>query len=265
MILIKRDNVCPEIKDRKGNCKITLELNRLKAKYIANPADYNSGAKIFSFDNSIYGHSDIKEKLIRTQFGKCAFCESNIPHITYGDVEHFRPKGGIQQNDRSKMIKPGYYWLAYEWDNLLFVCGICNQRFKKNYFPLRNLERRALNHSQSINVRREKPFFINPAKENPKFLIRFNEATAVGIDKNHRGKKTIESLGLNRKGKAGISDLYEMRLKDYRQAKIIHQVSTYSPSSEISQSQIDDAKVLMREFRNPRNQYSAMIRDNFPV
>jgi hypothetical protein len=31
--------------------------------------------------------------------GKCAYCEENIRTNQYGDVEHFRPKGGIRQVD----------------------------------------------------------------------------------------------------------------------------------------------------------------------
>jgi hypothetical protein len=50
----------------------------------------------------------------------------------------FRPKGGWVQNDGDALTQPGYYWLAYEWSNLLISCQLCNQEFKKNRFPLLN-------------------------------------------------------------------------------------------------------------------------------
>jgi len=265
MIHIKRDNICPEVKDRHGNCKITEALNGLKTKYSSNPADCISGVEKMTFDNDIYGHPDIKAKLIKTQYGKCAFCESNIISVAYGDIEHFRPKGGIKQNTKSRMINPGYYWLAYDWNNLMFACGICNQMYKKNLFPLRNPEVRALNHTQFDRIKREKPFFINPIKENPRLLIQFRGATAIGIDKNHRGKKTIEALGLNRKGNDGISDLYEMRLNLYSIAELHYRIATSSPNGLINQGIIDDSKKLIQEMRSSKRQYSAMIRDNFPI
>jgi hypothetical protein len=62
---------------------------------------------------------------------KCAFCETSISNH-YGDVEHYRPKGGVQNQRRqwvrvrikSRTIKhPGYFWLAYDWQNLMPACS----------------------------------------------------------------------------------------------------------------------------------------------
>src|SRR5690606_19607561 len=114
----------------------TISNNTL---YDGSPQNYDTGAVKMSFDSGIYGHTNIKTELINNQSGKCAFCEQHILSISYGDVEHFRPKGGYKQNYKDSLHKPGYYWLAYDWDNLLFCCQKCNQRYKKNYFPLRNI------------------------------------------------------------------------------------------------------------------------------
>jgi 5-methylcytosine-specific restriction endonuclease McrA len=73
-----------------------------------------------------YKHEDIKEALIAMFHGKCAYCESDITHIDYGHIEHFKPKG-----------TPDYYELAVEWDNLLLACGRCNGAENKgSRFPL---------------------------------------------------------------------------------------------------------------------------------
>ena len=50
---------------------------------------------MFEFDSSVYGHKTVKKALIEAQHGKCCFCEAKVVHISYGDVEHFRPKGGV--------------------------------------------------------------------------------------------------------------------------------------------------------------------------
>jgi uncharacterized protein (TIGR02646 family) len=71
-----------------------------------------------------YRHKQVKNALIAMFHGKCAYCESKITVVTYGSIEHFRPKS----------IYPG---LTFEWNNLLFSCDICNDTgHKGNQFPL---------------------------------------------------------------------------------------------------------------------------------
>ncbi len=76
----------------------------------------------------------IKKTLVESQYGKCAFCEQNVLNVSHCDVEDFRTKGGYNQSLKRQLQRPDYYWLAYNWDNLLFTCASCNQRFKKNYY-----------------------------------------------------------------------------------------------------------------------------------
>ncbi len=55
--------------------------------------------------------------------GKCAYCESRYDLNAPVDIEHFRPKGGVEGTNH-----PGYWWLAAEWTNLLPSCIDCNRR-----------------------------------------------------------------------------------------------------------------------------------------
>ncbi len=64
-----------------------------------------------------------KEQLLRETGGKCAYCEASHDVVSYGDVEHYRPKSV-------------YWWLAYTYDNYLASCQLCNQQFKSNNFPV---------------------------------------------------------------------------------------------------------------------------------
>lgn len=148
------------------------------------------------FDRRLYGAKVVKEALIRAQHGKCAFCESRITHVSYGDVEHFRPKAAYHQREGEPLERPGYYWLAYEWTNLFFACQICNQRHKKNLFPLKSPKRRARSHHDGLDE--EKPLLIDPGAEDPRAFIGFRAEMAYPLRDNARGRETIEALGLNR-------------------------------------------------------------------
>lgn len=68
-----------------------------------------------------YTDKTVRKALKAMFHGKCAYCESQITAIYSGDIEHFRPKGG------------GYYWLAANWDNLLFACPFCNQTYTHEF------------------------------------------------------------------------------------------------------------------------------------
>ena len=153
--------------------------------------DYNSGKRIFSFDNEIYGDEAVKEALIKLQGYKCCFCEAHIGHIDDGDIEHFRPKAGWVQ-DNEPINKPGYYWLAYDWDNLFLSCTKCNQRNKKNHFPLQTPDTRAKNHNEDIN--NEDHLFIHPVNDDPEIYIEFNEEVPEPVNNNFRGDVTIKKL-----------------------------------------------------------------------
>jgi uncharacterized protein (TIGR02646 family) len=158
----------------------------------------------FKFDSSFYAAEDVKQALIKMQHGKCCLCESKITHVAYGDVEHFRPKKAVLEDD-GLLRRPGYYWLAYTWENLLLACEICNRREKRNVFPIEG--ERAKRPGDDLD--QEQPLFIDPAgPDDPETLITFTDlGRAVAVDGNRRGQITIQKLGLNR------DDLEEERRK----------------------------------------------------
>lgn len=122
-----------------------------------------------------YRHPRIKEALKTAFSGKCAYCESHVVHIDYGDIEHFRPKSKFPE-------------LCFQWDNLLLSCKICNDKAHKgDHFP----------------GSEEGGPFVNPTEENPGdfFLFEFDPDTGTAnvLPKNERGQTTEQFLGLNRK------------------------------------------------------------------
>ncbi|ACT92182.1 hypothetical protein [Dyadobacter fermentans] len=72
--------------------------------------------------------SRVIDKLNNWYFGKCAYCE----RFYKLDVEHFRPKGEIRDENNALTSNIGYYWLGYEWSNLLPSCISCNRDGGKN-------------------------------------------------------------------------------------------------------------------------------------
>jgi uncharacterized protein (TIGR02646 family) len=158
-------------------------------------AAYDSGAASFTFDPAIYGADEVKNALRSAQHDKCCFGESKVTHISYGDVEHFRPKAACRQRPGGPLLRPGYYWLAYEWTNLFFCCQLCNQRFKENLFPLRRPRARCRSHHDTRSA--EEPLFVSP-EEDPSRHLRFRAEYLYAFRRSSRGQATIAALGLNR-------------------------------------------------------------------
>ncbi|RYE15232.1 MAG: hypothetical protein EOP45_18680, partial [Sphingobacteriaceae bacterium] len=81
---------------------------------------------------SIYGNQLIVKKLKVIYTNKCAYCECYEPEP---EVEHYRPKKRVT----GVPGHPGYYWLCYEWSNLMPSCHDCNKaKSKGNNFPVEN-------------------------------------------------------------------------------------------------------------------------------
>ncbi|HWU90237.1 MAG TPA: hypothetical protein VN253_23395 [Kofleriaceae bacterium] len=192
MIRIHRRAAVPTVLLTKG----VARRQEHEAELDSDPTSFSIGSKKIEFDRSVYAHESVKEALLEMQHEKCAFCEGKpLPH-GYGDVEHFRPKGEVRQDDDDDPKRPGYYWLAYDWSNLLFACQLCNQRHKKSLFPLADPAQRAQTHRDT--VAHEAPLFIDPSTEDPRKHISYREHVPIAIGGNARGERTIGALGLRR-------------------------------------------------------------------
>jgi uncharacterized protein (TIGR02646 family) len=192
MIRILKPAAPPEVLEGKGKTATDGNCD----SYTADQTAYDDGTRTFSFDSAIYGHSSVKDMLIEAQHGKCCFCEAKITHISYGDVEHFRPKAGYRQDPDGDLARPGYYWLAYDWSNLYLSCQLCNQRYKKNSFPLQNPKLRCRDHLGNLTL--EEPLFIDPGAANPEDHIEFSAEQPIARNGSLHGLETIKALGLLR-------------------------------------------------------------------
>src|SRR6185503_5752196 len=76
-----------------------------------------------TFNQKIW--KDLKNLLLEHNYRKCMYCEFPAATAEYCAAEHYRPKSEVTENG-SKVPHNGYYWLAYEWQNILLSCTKCN-------------------------------------------------------------------------------------------------------------------------------------------
>lgn len=166
--------------------------------------------------------SHVIDKLNTWYHYKCAYCERRYKL----DVEHYRPKGEVRDlnNDLvtiadqngNQTQHPGYYWLGYEWSNLIPACISCNRDGGKNSkfpnqggyvsdAPLNNNELETERcHVSHIELTVERPLMIHPEYDEVNRMFKFNidpEKKGIeieGADVEGRGNTTINICQMNR-------------------------------------------------------------------
>lgn len=186
------------------------------ARSKSTPADGTKTPKDKTFP-PIWGN--FKQELSKAQHRKCAFCEGYAIGQNRGDVEHFAPKAEVQAlsddettwgvevpylaNVEGRVTTPvsatGYWWLAYDWDNYILACAICNQAWKRAIFPIKEVRAAAPAQSDA-----ETPYLLHPFRgEAPKDHLEYGRLgeikarTTPGGQSRH-GWETIRTLGLDR-------------------------------------------------------------------
>ncbi len=206
MIRIDKGSVIPGVLSTGRGREAT---DKLCADFDLNPASFNKEGGV-KFNAGIYSSQRVKNRLRKLQHNKCCFSEAKFTG-DYGDVEHFRPKGRIGVENSNKKHYPGYYWLAYSWDNLFLCKELINRSHKKDLFPLLKEADRARNHNDDYSL--EQPVLIDPSQEDPREHIEFHRDEPVG--RTDRGKKTIALLNLRH------SQFRESRMTVFKRLKCL--------------------------------------------
>jgi uncharacterized protein (TIGR02646 family) len=178
-----------------------------------------------TFEFKVYADPQVKDALIQLFRSKCAYCESTFRHVYSGDIEHFRPKGEIEEADPD--TRPGYYWLAADWDNLLLSCRNCNQKLKHliygtidkktmgkmNQFPLSNRNKYTRTHNSHNGINDEEPYrlLLNPCIDNPEDHLEY------GLEGTIRAKRQNDGT-ISLKGSSSI-DVYVLQRMPLVQAR----------------------------------------------
>jgi uncharacterized protein (TIGR02646 family) len=147
----------------------------------------------------------VRSALSRLYHGKCAYCETKAAEAGWRlRIEHYRPRRKIKGENSHK----GYYWLVYEWSNLIPACEMCNEA-KSNAFPIKSRKNRSMGpvfvkgklsssvcFAGSRTLRSEKPLILHPEIDKPEeHLIFLPNGRVKGITEH--GKQTIDVCDLN--------------------------------------------------------------------
>ncbi len=215
-------------------------------------AQADAGNTEFCFDNKVYAHDSVKEQMMADQHKKCAYCEQ-YKNGDYGCVEHYRPKGGYGSDKH--LQKPGYYWLAYDWQNLLFSCSECNTSYKRNHFPLVDENARDIEHRDITN---EVPAIINPVTTDPGEHIEFSEfiirPKMVDGQESIQGKTTIGVFRLNDR-----NDLKEKRRNEWEKYQEIHKLLEICQITHMDDG-IEICKQLITKMQSEASEFCGMFK-----
>ena len=254
------------------------ELRQARAHYAgANPKTYEFKA---------YREDSIKAALESLFHGKCAYCESSYKAVGPVDVEHYRPKGKVEEEP----THVGYWWLAADWENLLPACLDCNRRRrhrvatpnmtqadliaarrasvgKKDAFPIRG--HRAFGEADDITA--EDPLLIDPTRSDPAQHLAWpvdnSLSVVVAVDRgglpDQYGDASIKCYALNRHGLVEARTAVLGRLKLDRD----HMTRLLDIALELSnperQKLIDEAMTVRAQLESqcaPDQPYSALAK-----
>ena len=182
-----------------------------KAREFFQPVVGTPGTGTFAF--TAYKAADVRAAMRAMFHRKCAYCETFYAAAMPDDVEHYRPKAGYTEG--GKQHKPGYWWLAMEWTNLLPSCADCNRARsqelvgterrtvvgKANQFPLAEGSTRG---SADAGVVSEQPLLLDPTVDDPAEHLEFLpdgvvRARLVDGGESARGQATIDVVALLRR------------------------------------------------------------------
>lgn len=240
-------------------------------------ADYTS----YSFKQ--YKGRDVKAALRKLAGGNCAYCESKIGAVGAREVEHYRPKGGIE----GLGTHSGYWWLAHDWDNLLPTCRDCNKSLKQHIvtpgmttaqveallsktpkdcygkatqFDVRGV--RAI--SKTCKLEDEDPLLIDPCRRDPDNEVHWDFSTELTLiePKNTAtgpspyGIYTIRTCALNR-AELVLDRIPVVRQMRMLRTNIIDRLNQWNGMDAELQSIKREVEVLVA-FSDPDQPYAGM-------
>jgi len=128
---------------------------KLAAKHVADRRA-DPAAKLSFPDH--WNQADVRGFLYARHGRVCAYCGCDLPRNDRGDVEHFRPKGKVDEDENHG----GYWWLAYDLNNYLLSCSLCNRVRKRDRFPLRAGARIRVTYERRQRLRDEARLLLHP-------------------------------------------------------------------------------------------------------
>jgi uncharacterized protein (TIGR02646 family) len=174
------------------------------------------------FKFTVYQHRAVRDALEQLFRMKCAYCETSIGAGDESEIEHWRPKGAVKEDDGRRAF-PAYYWRAATWQNLLLSCLKCNRPRKYRLeggeedeekwersgkgmlFPLAKDDTRA---TSLESEKEEHPLLLDPCRDDPAKYLEF-----VVMDADAKRKaliRTKEDRGRKRERADRSIDVYSL-------------------------------------------------------
>lgn len=218
-----------------------------------------------NFSSDCYGHETVRKALEeRIYHYKCAYCEGHIADGFTLHIEHYRPKNKLKEDAQHS----GYYWLAYEWSNLLLACQDCNSP-KSNRFPITGVR---VHHPQDKQHWRvdspsfliEQALLLNSEIDNPELHFDFQPNGEL-IFKTVQGETTIKLCNLNRESlriaRKRVLDDAANRLLDqiliFFEQKLDGKLATQERYSDAMELGFKNAILALKQATQPECKYSA--------
>ncbi len=217
--------------------------------------------------------SDYKSSFGAAQHGKCGYCESKVLPTGTGQIDHYRPKGSVSELGRdpetwgderpgssnvmgrrvTRISDRGYWWLGYEWRNLVFACERCNVGWKRDLFPVAESPRAVPPAPELADT----PLLLEPfGSEDPATHIRFDWwGNVEAADGSEIGYETIRTLGLDRES------LCESR-EDL--ARTVHQLIRELERATTDDEQQESLAAILRHGQ-PHRAHAGMVRVIFEI
>ena len=245
MIKLDRPATPPAELQEKGSKRTEQDCS----DYDAAPAEYQSRTKRFKFED-YHSSNTVRNALKSMQHGKCCYCERRLPSTDL-HVEHFRPRGARRQARGETNQYPGYYWLAYDWDNLFLACPTCNIK-KGTIFPLGDPSQRAHSHHDDLSA--EQAMLIDPALDEPRFHICFVDDAPFPL--TDKGQHTVDVLNLYGE------ELGKLRQEHLGYMEILLNILNLEADPEFARSpELQDAKEWLLGASGEAAPFSSMASD----
>ena len=228
-----------------------------RRKAILHDQDPDNHPKV---DFTVYRRDEVKLALIELCRGKCAYCETPVNPTSSQNIEHFRPKGQINPGSGEEIIRPGYFWLAASWDNLLLSCNGCNERRRQllpdengnyifaevstgklDFFPLRAGGMRVTDPEDDIMNEEDHRLLLNPCLDNPYQHLSFD-------DEGNVFPRTIQGEVSDRaKVSIFVYQLSRHVLVEARKERFLDMVNAWH-NLELASQMIDDLSAANRDY-----------------
>ena len=234
----------------------------------------NDATKNTTFKFTAYGKKPVRDAL-NAAFGfKCAYCETYYGASQPVAIEHYRPKSGYLVD--GDMRKPGYYWIAAAWDNLVPSCTDCNSERtqtlsdgttrvigKANQFPISSELKRAV----AVDTEKlEGRLLLHPYHDEPDKHLVFIEDGIVtwqrpGKPPSKKGEASVHVYALLRDGLVRARAAHEKHLKVQMQITedIVLGLADDPDSVPLTRA-LETQLASLESFTKPEAPYSEMAR-----